>query len=166
MNNDILFKSEEFIFSYRVAGIIIQNGKTLLQKSKGDDYSLVGGHVSRFETAEEALKREFTEELHTKIDVDSLLAVGETFWLWGKTPCHQIGLYYKIHMLDSDIPLEGSFFGYDDFDNERIDLEFCWISLEELRNGLKVYPQELIPHILSGKNETAHFVSRQFQFFK
>lgn len=79
----------------------------------------------------------------------------------GKTPCHQIGLYYKIHLLGNVIPLEGSFWGYDEFDNRRVDLEFCWVPLDELRNGVKVYPLELIPHILSNKNEVVHFVSRQ-----
>ena len=29
---DILFKTEDYVFSYRVAGICIQNGKVLLQK--------------------------------------------------------------------------------------------------------------------------------------
>lgn len=156
MNNDILFKSEDFIFSYRVAGIPVQNGKILLQKPQNDEFSLIGGHVSRFETTEEALKREFAEELHTNIEIENLLAVGETFWIWGKTPCHQIGLYYKVRIIGNDIPFEGSFIGYDDLDS------VCWVSLEKLKKGLKVYPTELIPHILSGKNETLHFVSRQF----
>jgi hypothetical protein len=46
-------------------------------------------------------------------------------------------------------------------DDKKIDLEFCWVSLEELKNGLKVYPIELIPHILSNTNETVHFISKQ-----
>lgn len=161
MNNDILYKSDDFIFSYRVAGLPIQNGKILLQKPIDDEYALIGGHVARFETTEEALKREFREELHTEIDVDSLFAVGETFWLWGKTPCHQIGLYYKVNILGNDIPFEGSFFGYDDFDNKIIDMEYSWFPLEELKRGLKMYPLELIPYILNNKNEIVHFVSRQ-----
>lgn len=161
MNKDILYKSDDFIFSYRVAGLPIRNGKILLQKPIDDEYALIGGHVLRFETTEEALKREFKEELHTEIDVDSLFAVGETFWLWGKTPCHQIGLYYKVNILGNDIPFEGSFFGYDDFDNKIIDMEYKWFPLEELKCGLKLYPLELIPNILNNKNEIVHFVSRQ-----
>lgn len=161
MNNDILFKEKDFMFSYRAAGVLIQNNKILLQRPKNDDYSFIGGHVSRFEFSEDALKREFMEELHAEIDIDSLFAVGETFWLWGKTPCHQIGLYYKVHLLGNDIPLDGSFWGHDGFDDHRIDMEFCWVPLDELKRGVKVYPLELIPHILSDKNETVHFVSNQ-----
>lgn len=49
----------------------------------------------------------------------------------------------------------------DDLDNERIDLDFCWVPLEKLRNGLKVYPLELIPYILNEHNGAVHFVSKQ-----
>jgi len=37
MINDILFKTEEFVFSYRVAGILIKDKKILLQKPINDD---------------------------------------------------------------------------------------------------------------------------------
>lgn len=161
MGNDILFKSEDFIFSYRAAGVLIQNNKILLQRPKNDDYSFIGGHVSRFEFSEDTLKREFMEEIHAEISIDSLFAVGEVFWKWGKTACHQIGLYYKVHLLENDIPLDGSFWGHDGFDDHRIDMEFCWVPLDELKRGVKVHPLELVPHILCDKKETVHFVSNQ-----
>ena len=75
-------------------GILIRNGKILLQRPKNDDYSIIGGHVAAMETSIETLKREFEEELHTKIEVDNLLAIGEIYFPWGKRPCHQICLYY------------------------------------------------------------------------
>lgn len=40
---DILFKKEDFVFSYRVGGILIRNGKILLQRPKNDDYAIIGG---------------------------------------------------------------------------------------------------------------------------
>ncbi len=162
MGRDILFKTDEFVFSYRVAGLLIKDDKILLQKPKDDDYAIIGGHVSCLETTAETLKREFEEELHAKIEVDRLLAVGEVFFPWGDKPCHQICLYYKVGLLnDNDIPLDGSFHGYDDLDNERIDLDFCWVPLESLKAGSKVYPLELIPHILNDSSGIVHFVSKQ-----
>ena len=108
------------------------------------------------------LKREFEEELHTKIEIDSLFAVREVFFPWGQKPCHQICLYYKVNLLnDDDIPSDGSFHKHGDLDNESIDLDFCWIPLEELKKGLKVYPLELIPHILNDSSGIVHFVSKQ-----
>lgn len=162
MGRDILFNAEDFIFSYRVGGLLIQNNKILLQKPKNDNFAIIGGHVSSLETTTETLKREFEEELHTKIEIDSLFAVGEVFFPWGQKPCHQICLYYKVHLLnDNDIPLDGSFHGYDNLDNERIDLDFCWVPLEDLKNRLKVYPLELTPHIVNDSNEIVHFISKQ-----
>ena len=93
---DILFKNDDFVFSYRVGGILKHNGKILLQRPKNDN-----------------------------------------------------------------IPLDGLFHGYDELDNERIDLDFCWVSLEDLKKGTKVYPLELIPYILESGKEIVHFVSKQ-----
>lgn len=160
---DILFKTDDFVFSYRVGGILIHNDKILLQKPQNDDYSIIGGHVAAAETSAEALKREFMEELHADIEVGELVAVGEIFFPWGKKPCHQISLYYKVELNSDNIPLDGIFHGYDDFDNKRIDLDFCWVPLAELQAGTKVYPTELIPHILSGSNEILHFTSKQIE---
>ena len=58
MKKDILFKTEDFVFSYRVGGILIHDGKILLQKPKDDDYAIIGGHLSSMETTKEALMRE------------------------------------------------------------------------------------------------------------
>ena len=44
---------------------------------------------------------------------------------------------------------------------ERIDLDFCWVTLEDLKKGTKVYPLELIPYILEPGKEIVHFVSKQ-----
>lgn len=55
--------------------------------------------------------------------------------------------------------MDGVFHGYDELDNERIDLGFCWISLDELKKGIKVYPLELIPYILVPRKEIVHGVS-------
>lgn len=163
MGRDILFKQEEFVFSYRVGGILIQDEKILLQRpTNGNDYAIIGGHVACMETTIETLKREYEEELHAKIEADKLMAVGEIFFPWGKKPCHQICMYYNVHLIDvGNIPLEGCFHGYDELDNERIDLEFCWVPLKELNNGLKMYPVELVPYILGDRNETVHFISMQ-----
>ena len=161
MNRDILFKQEDFVFSYRVAGILIRDGKILLQRPKGDDYAYIGGHVAAFEASKSTLAREFWEEIHADVEVGELIAVGEIFFPWGKRPCHQIGLYYRIELKNPDqVPLDGVFHGFDELDNERIDLDFCWVPLEQFAKET-VYPVELRPHILSGMNGVYHFVSDQ-----
>lgn len=161
MNKDILYKDKDLVFSYRVGGILIQNGKILLQRPLGDDFSIIGGHVAALETTAQTLRREFAEELHAEINVERLAAAGEIFFPWGGRPCHQICLYYHVSLKDpASIPGDGSFFGYDDLDNRRINLEYCWVPLEALGH-IKVYPTELMPHILSGSGDILHFVSKQ-----
>ena len=160
---DILFKTDAFIFSYRVGGILIQNDKILLQRPVGDDYAIPGGHVAGLETTADTLRRELEEELHVRAEVGDLLAVGEIFFPWGSKSCHQICLYYYVSLPDGGIPADGIFHGYDELDRERIDLDFCWVPLEELRGGLTVYPKELIPYILNPRKETVHFVSKQIR---
>lgn len=157
---DLLFKTEDFVFSYRVGGILVHNNQILLQKPKNDDYAIIGGHVEALETTKETLIREFSEELHAQIEIDELLAIGEIFFPWESRPCHQICLYYKVHLVDTSIPLEGIFQGYDVLGKDRIELDFVWVPLEEL-NNIIVYPQELIPIILEDKGIPQHFISEQ-----
>ena len=81
---------------------------------------------------------------------------------WGKHCLTAAHCAEKIASVCGDnIPLDGVFHGYDELDNERIDLDFCWVSLEDLKKGTKVYPLELIPYILESGKEIVHFVSKQ-----
>ena len=92
--SDIIFKTENYVFSYRVAGILIHNGKVLLQKPTNDTgYAFPGGHVEFGETNEETLIREFKEEIGADIKVKEIKWVAEMFFPWGNKPCHQICLY-------------------------------------------------------------------------
>lgn len=161
MSRDILFREPDFVFSFRVGGIAAEKGKILLQRPPNDDCAIIGGHVEALETAADALKREFREELHTEIEVKDLLAVGEIFFPWGEKPCHQICFYYRIDLLGEAVPRDGVFRGYDELEQKRIDLDYCWVPLEDLEKGLKVYPLELIPYLLNDPGQTVHFVCKE-----
>lgn len=158
---DILFKTNDYIFSYRVAGICIQNGKVLLQKPANDDgYAFPGGHSVLGETNEATLIREFKEETGAEISVGELKWVAEIFFPWGNKPCHQICLYYMIEIKTSDIPKRGNFTAKEHLEGREFDLEFYWIPLDEIKN-IKVYPTNAVD--LLGKLEAgvAHFVYRE-----
>lgn len=166
MEQDILFRTENFIFSCRVAAILIHDGKALLQRVEGDEeYAFIGGHVAYGETTEETLVREFREELHADIEVKRLCAVGEIFFPWGEKPCHQIGLFYRATLSGTpEIPLEGAFHGYDDFGRLRPGLEYSWVPLEDIRlKRAKLCLEELLPCMLEDTPEIRHFVSRQLE---
>jgi len=159
---DLIFKTENFIFSYRIAAILIRDGKVLLQKPINDDgYSLPGGHVSHGETSAETLIREIKEEIGADIKVEKLILIGENFFPWGDKPCQQIGLYYTVSLLNEEqIPLDGTFQAFDELGGQRIDLDFTWMPLDKL-SQIKLYPEGISQHILSVPEHPLHFVYRQ-----
>ena len=159
---DILFKTDDYVFSYRVGGVLIHNGKILLQKVPGDDgYAFIGGHVAFGETTVETLIREFREEIHADIKIERLLMVSENFFPWGSLPCHQINLFYLVSLCnESQIPLGGSFKALDELGNERIDLDMCWIPLSEIPR-ITVYPVEAKKYLITIPDEIVHFVYKE-----
>lgn len=158
---DILFKTDEAVFSYRVAGICVQDGKVLLQKPTNDSaYAFPGGHVAFGETNEQTLVREFREEIGAEISVGELKWVAEIFFPWGEKPCHQICLYYMITIDQPEIPRDGAFLGEEHLEGRGFDLEFHWVPLARLRE-LEVYPvgaAELLEKLDEG---VQHFVYRE-----
>ena len=153
-NNDILFHMGAGVFSYRVAGVLIRDGEVLLQRTPDDPgYAFPGGHVSFGETSQEALVREFKEEIGWDIHPVRPLWVGENFWPWGEERCHQIGLYFLVELCDeTQIPLDRTFYAYDELDHQRVHLEFSWIPLADL-DTVTVYPvilKEMLRHPSDG----------------
>lgn len=159
---DILFKTDDFVFSYRVGGILIHDDQLLFQRVPGDDgYALIGGHVAFGETTAETLIREFKEELGADIQIERLIMVGENFFPWCGRPCHQINLYYLVSLTDeTQLPLQGSFKATDELGHERIDLDMCWIHQKDIPN-ITIYPTEAKPHIINIPNEIVHFVYKE-----
>lgn len=159
MIRDILFKSDGNVFSYRVGGILVENGKILLQRDIYGNHAVVGGHVSFMEATKDTLAREFREELQVDIAVDDLLAVNENFYLWDEKRCHQLHFYYRVRLLDDGFPREGVLSAYDELEGMRIRLDYVWVPLEELKN-ITVFPRD-IEKLLENREGILHFVSRE-----
>lgn len=123
---DILFKTEEGVFSYRVAGICIHDGKVLLQTTTGADRSFAfpGGHVTFGETNAQTLIREFREEIGAEVSVGQLKWVAEVFFPWGNRPCHQICLYYMVEIQNPEVFGAEVFLGKEHLEGRTFDLEF------------------------------------------
>jgi 8-oxo-dGTP pyrophosphatase MutT (NUDIX family) len=161
-SKDILFKTKDFIFSYRVAGILIYNGKVLLQKPIDDDgFAFPGGHVAFSETNEETLIREFKEEIGLDIIVKNLKWVAEVFFPWDGKPCHQICLYYIVELMNyKQIPLEGKFIGTENIENNTFKIEFHWIPIEGIKDN-KIYPTNCVELLEKIEGEVIHFVYKE-----
>lgn len=163
MGKDIIFKTDKYVFSYRVAGLLLYNGKVLLQRPKDDTgYAIPGGHVAIGETNEETLVREFKEEINAEIKVDELKWVGELFFPWGDKPCHQICLFYKVSLAENtNIPLNGSFWGTEKLEDKSFKLEFSWIDIKDLE-AIELYPIEAKKYLTEGLSQVKHFVYKEY----
>lgn len=164
MQNDLLFKNENLIFSYRTTGILKYNNQILFQKPKNESgLSLPGGHVMSMEFSQDALKREFKEELGIHINIDSLCAVGEIYFSWNERPCHQLNLYYLVSISDEEY---NSFFtkeklyAKDSAGKDRFDLEFVWIPIKKIAETT-IYPQEIKTLLSNSSHSFMHFTSVQ-----
>ena len=158
--DDILFHKDNYVFSYRVAGILIIDNKILLQKPTNDDgYAFPGGHVSFGETNEETLIREFKEETNYNINVKEIKWVGEIFFPWGKKQCHQICLYYSIGITNEIISFN-SFIGNEHLENREFKIEFYWIPINEI-NKITIYPTNTMELLKNYDKGVKHFIYRE-----
>ena len=152
---DILFQTEDWVFSYRVAGICVRDGKVLLQKPLNDTgYAFPGGHVAFGETNEETLIREFKEEIGVDIQVGELKWVAEIFFPWGEKKCHQICLYY---MVEGPISADDRFLGIEE---RSVPLEFRWVPMDQLKE-LEVYPVQTAELLTKLDQGVQHFIYKE-----
>ena len=152
MSKDWLFRDDTSLCNVRVAGVLLRNGKLLLQRDKnGTEYALPGGHVQIGEETQNALKREFREEMGIDIDIDRLLWTEECFWQWGQRQAHTFTFYYLIH---GDLPDAGNLVPH--LDNEQV---LCEYLLPEALHTVTVYPAFLKNEIFLLNTVPKHFVT-------
>lgn len=158
---DILFKTPDFVFSYRVAGICVRDGKVLLQKPTNDTgYAFPGGHVAFGETNAETLVREFREETGAEVCVGELQWVAEIFFPWGDKPCHQICLYYIVELLNDGVLSKESAIGTEHIEGRGFELEFHWVPISEL-DKIEVYPSNAAELMRKLGEGVQHFVYKE-----
>jgi ADP-ribose pyrophosphatase YjhB (NUDIX family) len=156
---DILFKNEDGVFSYRIGGILIHDGKVLLQQCNEEkDYAIPGGHVSFGETSKDTIVREFKEETGFNVKPERLLWIGEVFFQWDTRPCHQICMYFLITLCDeTQVKSASSFFVVDELERQRINLKFSWIPLADLKD-IELYPLGIKEKLMNLSDNIEHFV--------
>ena len=157
MMKDWLFVGEHYICDLRVAGVLIRNGKLLVQKERnGNEYALPGGHVQIGEVMTDSLTREFMEEMSAEIVCKKLLWTEECFWENGGRKVHNISFYYLVEICqDADIPDNGEWTAQKDNSN----VLMGWVPIERLEQ-LTIYP-EFIKHVIHQLHApAAHFITR------
>ena len=158
-NHDILFMKDNTIFGFRSSGVLIQDGKILIQRGVNDTvYALPGGHVAFGETSAETIVREYKEETGADIIAGRLIWVDESLWTWGDKDAHTICFYHLLEIKNANIiPLDGDFKSLKTNDSE---LFLKWVALSDLKNI------ELLPDFIKEKaanitDGVEHFVYRK-----
>src|SRR3989442_14513824 len=97
----LVFDRGEQRFCYRVAAVIVDRGRVLIQlveesPEPGETpfYCLPGGRVEHGETALEGIARGMREELEEKVQVERLVWLVENYFAHAGWAWHEIGLVF------------------------------------------------------------------------
>ena len=128
-------------------GLAIKNNKLLV--SEGFDkvknetfYRCLGGGIEFLEKSEEALKREFLEEINVDITVKNFLGISENIFTYQGKKAHELILFYSIEISDENYQEE-----YKVIDDHGETIA-KWIDIDEFKNKDKIlYPKEVFKYI-------------------
>jgi len=125
-----------------VRGLVIIKDQILLSrptkmntKFSSDFYFLPGGHVEYLESPQDALRREFMEEMNVKIEELKFVDLIEAKWDREGHMYHELNLLYKVHA--SDLNLRHPPQSTDAF------LEFLWCQLNKI-DEYNLLPESII----------------------
>lgn len=126
-----------------VLGIARRGNKILV--SEGYDkvkeqtfYRCLGGGIEFLETSQEALKREFKEELGIDIEVQDYLGISENIFTYQGKNAHELVFFYNIKIKEEDFKEKYHIVD----DNSESDV--YWIDIDEFKNNKKILYPELV----------------------
>jgi ADP-ribose pyrophosphatase YjhB (NUDIX family) len=155
MNKDWMFVVDNSICDVRTVGVLVRDGKILVQRDRnGNEYALPGGHVRIGETLADGLVREYKEETGADISCVKLLWSEECFWEWNGRAAHNFAFYYLIED-NSNIPDTGEFTSHKDNCN----VVLGWMPIEDIQN-VTIYPEFIKNEIYHLDEPMKHFVSK------
>lgn len=152
----ICFDRGENRFNFRVAGVVINNGKILLHKTVEDDFwALPGGRNELLEYTKDTLIREMKEELDEEIIIDRLLWVVENFFEFDNKNYHEISFCYLMKFNEKSLILNKreSFLGVE----EDVKLIFEWFDIKDI-DDIVVYPTFIKEKIKALSNNIEHIM--------
>ena len=137
---DVVLKTENGRFNFRVCGIIMNGGKLLAMHDENSPYYyLPGGRVKLHERVEDAILRELKEELDISAEIIRPLWVNQAFFVEevSKDKFHEICFYFLIDTSKCALLKRGEKFTRKDGKHT---LTFEWLNIEELKDKY-LYPE-------------------------
>ena len=127
---------------------IVRKGNKLLvskgyDKSKKQEfYRCLGGGIEFLERSEDALIREFKEELNINIKVGKFLGICESIFNYKGKNAHELVLLYDAYIDDKDYQEK-----YKVIDDES-ESEAVWIEINRFKDKeLTLYPEEIFNYL-------------------
>ena len=139
----------------KVIGLAFREGRLLAFEVTDDQGRLrgvrpLGGSIEYGETREEALAREFREELDTRIEITGEWTTFESVYEKKGETRHEFLFAAPITLLDCDIPTEGGVI-YPEGDGSLCTAR--WFEIEALARGEPtLFPDALLPFLLSRRS--------------
>ena len=130
-----------------VLGLIKRDGKVLVEEGydkirKETFYRFLGGGIEFQEKSNEALVREFKEELAVDIKVGKYLGLLENIFVSNGKKAHELVLLYEGSISDKDYKEK-----YHIVDDGS-EMDATWIEIEKFKNGeLILYPEKVIEYL-------------------
>ena len=128
-------------------GLAIKDNKLLVSEGydkvkKQTFYRCLGGGIEFLEKGEDALKREFLEEINIDIIVKDFLGISENIFTYQGRKAHELILFYSIEISDENYQEE-----YKVIDDHGETIA-KWINIDEFKNKNKIlYPEEVFKYI-------------------
>lgn len=166
----ISYEKDNYVFSYRVAGVAVHDNKVLIHRSIIDDFwSLPGGRCEFLEVSKDALIREMKEELGVEIKIIRPLYFVENFFNYEGKDFHEISIFYLIELpLDSKLlSKDDIFYGKESelgFENDKLygkelELIFKWVNINDVET-LRLYPLFLRRSLKNISQYPEHIINR------
>lgn len=145
-------------FNLRAAALIMHQNRILVMRDgRSPYYYLPGGRVRLGETAEEAIKRELSEELGLSFKIKRLAWVVESFFTEdvSRESFHEIGFYYVVDGAGDSLLERGDAFEFAEKSGNI--LSFVWMDVEDVPKAY-VYPAFIKKHIRNIPDRVEHIV--------
>ena len=160
MNNDITFERDENVFNYRVAIVIKNNNRVLIQKdTRANHITLPGGRCELGESSADTAIREFIEE--TGIEAENIKGLGmiENFFIssFNRKKYHEILLIQELKLKNSD---EYNKIVINNIEKKKKEfLTYEWIEINKLKESN--FKPEIIIDMLNN-NEFIHYINKEY----
>ncbi len=127
---------------------IVRNGNKILVSEGHDNvknqtfYRCIGGGIEFLEKSQDALKREYKEELGVEIEIIEYLGLAENIFTYQGKNAHEMILFYNVKIKESDLKEK-----YHIVDGD-FEMNAYWIDIDEFKNSKKIlYPEQIFKYL-------------------